>query len=71
MALAQQARNEALAFPEGFSTEQARQLHHLEGIAVLIGTDAPDIELERLTQEGDWDGVLKRLRSLQKGGGKK
>jgi hypothetical protein len=59
------ARNDALAIPDGFPTEQARQLGQLEKIGLLVKGDTPDLELERLTQEDDWEGVLAHLRKLQ------
>ena len=62
MALAYQARREALAFPGGFPAAQARQVGHLEKIAHLVRTDTPDLELERLFQEGDLDAVNRYLR---------
>jgi hypothetical protein len=71
--LAEQARNEALAFPDGFPAEKARQLTQLEKMALLVSHATPDLELERLTQEEDWDGVFQHLKTLwdnrEKGGG--
>jgi hypothetical protein len=64
MILAQQARNDALAFPGGFPAEQTRQLAQLEKISHLVGEDTPDLELERLTREGDFDGALEHLRKI-------
>lgn len=70
--LAKQARDQALAFPGGFPGEQARQLEQLVKIAAFIREDTPDLELERLNQDGDFDGALKHFRSLwddlEKGG---
>jgi hypothetical protein len=63
--LAQQARNQALAFPGGFQGEQSRQVGQLEKTALLVREDTPDIELERLTQEGDYAGCLEHLRKLR------
>ena len=58
------ARSEALAFPGEFPAEQGRQLDHLEKIATLVRNDTPDIELERLFQEKDYEGVRRRFRKL-------
>jgi hypothetical protein len=62
--LAQQARNDALAFPEGFPTERARQLAQLEKIALLVREDKPDLEFVRLQEEGNLEGVSLHLRKL-------
>jgi hypothetical protein len=64
IALAQRARNDALAFPGGFQRELARQLAQLEKVVALVQADVPDLELERMTQEGDFDGVLRHLQTL-------
>ena len=72
--LAQQARNEALAFPGGFPTEQAHQLEQLEKIALLVREDTPDLELERPphARKATFEGARQHLRKLnddlQKGG---
>jgi len=65
---AQRLRSEALAIPNGFPDEQARQLRELEKITALVKGDAPDLELERLFHEGDLEGVWKHLRNLPRGG---
>jgi hypothetical protein len=65
MTAAAQARNQALAFPGAFQREQARQVEQLEQIAELVTRDTPDIELVRLEQEGDWDGVLNHLAKIR------
>jgi hypothetical protein len=65
---AQRLRSDALAVPNGFPDEQARQLRELEKITALVRGDAPDLELERLFHEGDLEGVWQHLRNLQKGG---
>ena len=65
---AQRLRSDALAIPDGFPDEQARQLRELEKITALVRGDAPDLELERLFHEGDLEGVWKHLRNLHKGG---
>jgi hypothetical protein len=60
--LAEHARNEALAIPGGFPNEQARQRGELEKITSLVRADTPDLEPERLRQEGDLAGHLRRLQ---------
>jgi hypothetical protein len=60
--LAEEARSVALPFPGGYSTERQRQLEHLEKMAALVRGGEPDLELERLYQEGDAEGVLEHLR---------
>lgn len=65
--LAQQARNEALAFPGGFQAERDRQAAQLEQVALVVREDTPDIELERLLQEGDTEGVLRHIRKRMDG----
>lgn len=66
---AQRLRSDALAIPNGFPDEQARQLRELEKITALVKGDAPDLELERLFHEGDLQGVWQHLRKLQRGEG--
>jgi hypothetical protein len=63
--LAQQARNEALVFPEGFPAEKTRQLTQLKNMALLVSDATPDLELEPLTQEEDWDRIVQHLKELQ------
>ena len=65
---AQRLRSDALAIPDGFPDEQARQLRELEKITALVRGDAPDLELERLFHEGNLEGVWQHLRKLQRGG---
>ena len=57
------ARSEALAFPGGFPGEQARQVERLEKMVGLVRDDAPDLELERLFQEGNVEEIARRLRA--------
>ena len=64
LVLATWARQEALAFPDGFPAEQARQVDQLEKMAGSVRADTPDLELERLTREGDFDGAAAHLRKL-------
>jgi len=63
IALAGVARNEALAFPDGFPAERERQARQLEAMASTVREDVPDLESERLLQEGDVDGWLKHIRN--------
>lgn len=65
LALAKQARDDALMFPGGFPAVQARQIVILENAAQLVKEDTPDLELERLYQAGDWEGIVRYLRRLQ------
>ena len=65
MATASNIRTAALALPGGFPTEQASQVDHLEQMAALVRFDSPDLEMERLFQEGDIEGVLRHLQQLQ------
>jgi hypothetical protein len=58
------ARNAALALPGGFPAEQARQLTHLEKMALLVREDTPDLEAERLFLEGDIPGMLRHMRAM-------
>ena len=64
ISLAKTRRDKALAFPGGFKEEQDRQLAQLDKVKQLVSGDEPDLELERLTLEEDWDGVMKRLQEL-------
>ncbi|HEY0873602.1 MAG TPA: hypothetical protein VGD94_09025 [Vicinamibacterales bacterium] len=63
LVMAANARNAALALPGGFPAEQARQLTHLEKIALLVREDSPDLEGERLFLEGDIAGMLRHMRA--------
>jgi hypothetical protein len=67
IAWAQRARSAALALPGGFPAEQARQLDRLVKIVRLVKDDVPDLELERLHQEGDIEGVVDYLKKLRDG----
>lgn len=64
LVLAQMERDKQLAVPGGFPEEQARQLGVLHKMSHLVGDSEPDIELERLWQEGDHEGYQRRLREL-------
>jgi hypothetical protein len=67
LTMASQARTEALITPGGFPAERDRQVQVLRNMAVLVGDDEPDLEMERLFQEGDHEGMLRRLQSLRDG----
>ena len=56
------ARTEALSIPGGFPEERARQVEQLEKMAELVSTAEPDLETERLFEEGDREGWLRRVR---------
>ena len=61
---ASHARTEALITPNGFPDERARQVEQLNAMTRLVAADEPDLEMERLYNEGDVDGVLRRARRL-------
>ena len=62
MAVASNARNEALRLPDGFPTERARQVEKLRRLAAIVEADVPDLEVERLFQEGNIDGWLRLVQ---------
>ena len=64
LTVANNARSEALAIPDGFPLERARQVEQLASMAALIGAHEPDLEWERLAQENDLAGMLRRLQQL-------
>jgi hypothetical protein len=57
-----EARSEALAFPGGFETERDRQVAILSKLLAMTITDKPDLEAERLMEEGDWEGMDEYLK---------
>lgn len=63
--LAQRVRSEAIAVGR-FQAEQAEQVRHLDKMKSLAAADTPDLELERLHQEGDYAGVVEHLQRLQR-----
>jgi Spy/CpxP family protein refolding chaperone len=67
---ASRARTEALITPGGFSEERSRQVEYLNAMAKLVAADEPDLEMERLYNEGDVEGVLRRVRRLRADGEK-
>ena len=67
--LAEEARSAALLFPGGFPAERHRQLERLEKMLVLVRGGEADLELERLCQERNVEGVLEHLRRLRDSGG--
>ena len=67
MIIASIARTEALAEPDGFPTERARQVERLRRYAEMIAIDEPDPETERLWHEGDHQAMFRRQeQQLQK-----
>jgi hypothetical protein len=63
LTLAGRVRSEAIAVGR-FQAEQAEQLRHLDKMKSMAAADTPDMELERLHQEGDYAGVAEYLRRL-------
>jgi hypothetical protein len=61
---ASNARNEALIEPDGFPRERDRQVALLRQAIELIAHDEPDLEAERLFQEGDLDGMRRHYEQL-------
>ena len=67
MIIASTARTEALAEPDGFPAERARQVERLRRYAEMIAIDEPDMERERLWHEGDHEAIFRRQEQhLQK-----
>lgn len=58
LATAANARTEALAEPGGFPAERDRQIARLGFYAEMIAVDEPDLEAERLFQEGDYKAMF-------------
>jgi hypothetical protein len=63
LVVASGARNAALMEPGGFPAERARQVTLLRRLADLIVADVPDLEMERLWQEGDMEGFRRYVQS--------
>jgi hypothetical protein len=62
MATAAHSRASALAFPGGFTEARASQVARLEKILAIVRADEPDLEMERMWQEGDHEGFAQRLQ---------
>ena len=62
LAVASQARTEALGEPGGFPAERARQVAMLQRFAEVIAAEEPDLETVRLYHAGYIDGMLRRVR---------
>ena len=62
LAVANQARTEALGAPGGFPAERARQVAMLQRCAEAIAADEPDHETGRLYHAGYIDSMLYRVR---------
>lgn len=69
LVLAQRQRDEALAFPNGFPEALSKQIRQLEQTMAFIAGSEPDLELERLTLEGDQEGVLRLLQQRMRDAG--
>ncbi len=61
LAAAGNARTDALFTPDGFTKERAHQVDALEKMVALVAGDEPDLEAERLLQEGDLDGLSRYM----------
>lgn len=62
---AQDARRMALIEPGGFPAEKARQLEELNFLTAMVSSDEPDLEAERLTLEGDLDGLRRYVDQIR------
>jgi hypothetical protein len=65
--VADRARNEALAFPDGFAEERSLQVDQLRSLADFIEDEEPDLERARGLHEGEWARQLRLLRKLYGG----
>jgi len=63
LAVASEARNATLGEPGGFPAERDRQVALLRDFADMIEADTPDLEIERLWQEGDMEGFARYVQS--------
>ena len=63
-AVAKAARNEALINPGGFQEGRAAHVRMLVGITELVAGDEPDLEEERLFQEGDLEAFVMMIQKL-------
>jgi hypothetical protein len=61
LSLAATVRGTALSVPGGFPAAQARQFKHLGRMALIVRDAIPDLEAERLFQEGDLAAESERL----------
>jgi hypothetical protein len=62
LAVAHQARTEALGEPGGFPAERARQAAMLKRFAEVIAAEEPDLDTARLYHAGYIDSLLRRMR---------
>ena len=68
--LADRARRAMGGFPGAAPVEHARQVRSLENMVGLVRSEAPELELERLMQEEEFDEVARRLKeALDKASG--
>ena len=61
--LADRARRAMGGFPGAAPVEHARQVRSLENMVGLVRSEAPELELERLMQEEQFDEVARRLKA--------
>ena len=64
--LAQQIRTEALAFPGGFTEKQQAQARELENMIQFVSEAKPDVEADRLFQEGDIGGLTRHYHQQRR-----
>lgn len=62
--VADRARSEALAFPDGFAEERDQQVELLRSLADFVEEEQPDLEHARGLHEGEWARQLRILRKL-------
>ena len=60
--LADRARRAMGGFPGAAPVEHARQVRSLENMVGLVRSEAPELELESLMQDGKFDEVARRLK---------
>jgi hypothetical protein len=64
MLLASHARTRGLPFSGGFFAEQKRQLQLLGRMADFVRAETPDLEMESLSQECNFEGLMRYFRDL-------
>ena len=57
-------RNEQLALPDAYPAERERQAATLERYAALVRSDTPDLEAERLWQQGLHAEAFEHLKRM-------
>jgi hypothetical protein len=63
LCVAQDARTEASATPDGFVAEQSRQRERLERMITLLDAEAPDVG----DRNADVNALLRRVRQMRDG----